>query len=430
MREGLASIGLRLPFLLVVHVIGSTLPLLAQIVPLGPEFQVNGYTPGAQLAPAVASDAQGGFVVVWSGERAQSIGHHLLGRRFGADGSPAGGEFFVTQSGRRASVVGEIGMAPAGEFVVVWGETLSTEVMGRRFDSDGSPLGPEFAVSEPPPVEAREARIGVLSDGAFVVVWSSYTDVVARRYDLHGNPLGEQFSITGGPHYFKRPGSVRVQPDDDFVVGWSSLEFGGPPPGYGFVLSGRRFDEAGDPAGPPFEITPLRRSIWQAPLLDPDAAGNLIAFWPQSAETARPLFGRRFTAVGEPSGPEFPIESHAGGHPDCLAAEPDGGFTAAWTGELSTGGDDSEESIQVRHFPFPPAAPPPQFQVNTYTSGIQRGARCARLATGDLVVVWESAGSLGDDDSETSIQARLLRLAFFADGFETGDASRWSSVGG
>ena len=91
---------------------------------------------------------------------------------------------------------------------------------------------------------------------------------------------------------------------------------------------------------------------------------------------------------------------------------------------LSTGGDDSLESIQARHFPPQPAAPPPQFQVNTYTSGSQRDARCARLATGDLVVVWQSFGSFGDDTG-TSIQARLFRIAFFADGFETGDASRW-----
>ena len=33
--------------------------------PLGEQFQVNSYTPNAQLDPAVAVDAQGAFVVAW-----------------------------------------------------------------------------------------------------------------------------------------------------------------------------------------------------------------------------------------------------------------------------------------------------------------------------------------------------------------------------
>ena len=88
-------------------------------------------------------------------------------------------DFRVTENGRGVQVVGEIGVAPAGEFVVVWGETSNNGVMGRRFDADGSPLGPEFAVSEPPPVEAFQARVGMFSDGAFVVV-SAGSEVQAR----------------------------------------------------------------------------------------------------------------------------------------------------------------------------------------------------------------------------------------------------------
>ena len=46
----------------------------AQYVPLGPEFQVNGYVQSDQERPAVASDAAGNFVVVW---RRQCLHGHL-----------------------------------------------------------------------------------------------------------------------------------------------------------------------------------------------------------------------------------------------------------------------------------------------------------------------------------------------------------------
>ncbi len=57
-----------------------------------------------------------------------------------------------------------------------------------------------------------------------------------------------------------------------------------------------------------------------------------------------------------------------------------------------------------------------QFQVNTYTSGNQSLPGIATDALGNFVVVWESYGSVGNDTSARSIQARR----FGADGTPVG----------
>src|SRR3972149_3853444 len=60
--------------------------------PVGGEVQVNSYTTDLQYDPAVASDANGNFVVVWA-QDASSDG--VFGKRFNAAGVPQGSEFRV-----------------------------------------------------------------------------------------------------------------------------------------------------------------------------------------------------------------------------------------------------------------------------------------------------------------------------------------------
>ena len=46
---------------------------------------------------------------------------------------------------------------------------------------------------------------------------------------------------------------------------------------------------------------------------------------------------------------------------------------------------------------------------------------------GNFVVLWESAGSVGTDSSESSIQGQVYD-ALFRDGFESSDTIEWSAA--
>ena len=127
-----------------------SVPSRASDPALGSEFQVNDYTTGRQLAPAVASTTDGDFVVLW-----QSFGSpgssnlSIQSQRFSSDGSPIAGQFAVSDSSS-AQYHPAVAANPSGGFIAAWtfwqGGTALTGIRARRFDTDGNALGDAFQV--------------------------------------------------------------------------------------------------------------------------------------------------------------------------------------------------------------------------------------------------------------------------------------------
>jgi hypothetical protein len=88
--------------------------------PLGPEFEVNTTTFDNQAAPVVASDPAGNFVVVWMSLSGGASGYEIIGQRYASSGSPLGSEFLVNTFTPGAEVYPAVAADAAGNFVVVW----------------------------------------------------------------------------------------------------------------------------------------------------------------------------------------------------------------------------------------------------------------------------------------------------------------------
>jgi len=70
-----------------------------------------------------------------------------------------------------------------------------------------------------------------------------------------------------------------------------------------------------------------------------------------------------------------------------------------------------------------------EFQVNTYINLDQYLPAVATDARETFVVVWDSIGGSADTDNDgSSIQGQRYSTPIFADGFESGDTSAWSST--
>ena len=89
-------------------------------LPQGSEFQVNSYTTGSQGCPAVASDASGNFVVVWTSSGQDGSGYGVFGQRFDASGLPQGSEFQVNSYTTGYQSYPAVASDANGNFVVVW----------------------------------------------------------------------------------------------------------------------------------------------------------------------------------------------------------------------------------------------------------------------------------------------------------------------
>ena len=363
--------------------------------PAGPDFQVNTYTTTDQAGPAVAADGVGNFVVVWHGNGSGGDDSSYLSvhaRRFDASANPLGPEFQVNTYTTDYQLSPAVAADAAGDFVIVWQSYGSSgddadgySIQARRFTAAGSPLGSEVQVNSYTTSSQTSAAVSFQPGGSFVVVWAS-----------NGSSGDDTDSLS---------------------------------------IQGRRFDADGDPMGPDFQVNTYTTSYQRSPSVASDPAGNFVVVWESSGSSGGDSSGssiqaRRFDAAGNPQGPEFQVNSYttSGQQLATVAADVTGRFVVAWHSFGSSGGDSSGSSVQARHFDATGTPLGPDFQVNTYTTSYQRSPSVTADSAGDFVVAWQSSGSNGDDSSGYSIQARRYRAPFFADGFETGDTSAWSAT--
>jgi len=203
--------------------------------PLGGEFRVNTYTAGDQRMSSVAMDPAGNFVVLWSADHdGSSLG--IFGQRFAGSGAPLGPEFRVNTFTPGAQYDPSVAIDGSGNFVVVWTSQAqdgsSTGIFGQRFAATGAPAGTEFRVNtyttsyQVRPEAARD------SSGNFVVVWTSqqgiaYSEIFGQRYASSGAPLGAEFRVntttTGNQSY----GTVAASTAGNFVVAWAGTQLAG-----------------------------------------------------------------------------------------------------------------------------------------------------------------------------------------------------------
>lgn len=115
----------------------------------GAPFLVNSRTPGLHLLPAVAADAAGDFVIVWQFQRREQAPKSILGKRFTSAGAPRGKEFLVVAGLAADTLRPSVASDAQGNFVVVWsGDAPYTcGVKGRLYRSDGRPAGPSFSLA-------------------------------------------------------------------------------------------------------------------------------------------------------------------------------------------------------------------------------------------------------------------------------------------
>lgn len=107
----------------------------------GPQFRVNTVTATYQLNPRISSDPEGNFVVVWEGKASSGTdqaGFSVHGQRYDAGGAPRGGEFqintYTTNDERYPAVASDAD----GNFVVVWQSVagpLTGEIKAQRYDA-------------------------------------------------------------------------------------------------------------------------------------------------------------------------------------------------------------------------------------------------------------------------------------------------------
>jgi VCBS repeat-containing protein len=268
------------------------------------EFRVNTFTSGDQNMPSVTA-LPNGFVVTWTSN--------------GQDGSLQG-------------------------------------VYGQRFDADGKPVGPEFLVNTSTAEGQQRPSTTALSDGGFVVTWSTYDitgavdGVYGQRYNSTGQRIGSEFTVNTAKNGLQQGPSVAALEDGGFVVTWQSGPFDFQQQslgqdGSGAGVFGQRFNAAGQAVGAEFRAntytTDFQGTQWVTALKD----GGFVVTW-QSGGMASDsnwlvgqdgsgggIYGQRYDANGNRVGLEFLINNTTSSSQiqPVIETLADGGFVVAWT---------------------------------------------------------------------------------------------------
>jgi hypothetical protein len=191
----------------------------------GVEFAVNAYTTGSQSYSAIGMDDDGDFVVVWTsvGQPGTS-GTGVFGRRYDSSGAAIGGELQVSGTQQGADYIEGLPVPRAvardadGDFVVVWSNSedyayAGARVRARLFDPDGNPKAVAFTVNLHEVGDQQRAAAAMGPDGDFVVVWQSvYAGVLRDDQDGFGHGLfGRRFAAP-------TPGGVVLDVDANGAV--------------------------------------------------------------------------------------------------------------------------------------------------------------------------------------------------------------------
>jgi hypothetical protein len=376
--------------------------------PFGGELQVNSYTFAGQRYPALATEADGDFVVVW--HRPGSGNTDIFLRRFTSSGVGLDADVrlnvFTTGSQSRATV----DLSADGAFVVAWTSAGqdgdSNGVFGRRLDAAGTPLASELQINTITAESQYDPALAMDAEGDFVVVWSTYTgapsyrtDVFGQRFDSAGTKLGVEFLLNTVTDEFDFGPAVGMGASGEFVVVWASYRG----EANDFDVFGRRFTSAGTSIGGEFRVNATTADYQALPDVAVGGGGSFIVAWTSDGQDGgvRGVFAQRFSSSGVKVGAEFRVNTYTPNAQELSAVEmdADGSFVVTWS---SVGQDDplspTTSGVFGRRFDSSGAAIATEFQVNSYTTDHQRHSAIGVDGDGDFVVAWESTGQDGANE--------------------------------
>lgn len=303
-------------------------------------------TPAFSAPPAVAMNAAGEFLVVWAGP-AGAI--DIRARLFRRTGTPAGPEIVVNTTTAGDQALPAVA-ALAGGFVVVWSTPSFADLHGRLLDESGQPASAELAIVEPASGLNFGAAVAPGAGGGFVVAWTGEgagdpdRGIRARRFDAQGSGLGPAFLVNTTVAGSQGDASVAADTAGNFLVTWASGDELTVPPELDVMA--QRFASDGQPIGGELRVNDTVAATQAFAATALDESGGAAVVW-ESSSTGVPATEGLFAKLYASSGPSLVNETRLAleGTDPALAADFGGDFVV-----VATDGDGQATGISARRF--------------------------------------------------------------------------------
>jgi hypothetical protein len=327
----------------------------------GNEFQVNIMSEGNQSEPAVAAGRQGGFAIAWQGPGLDR--EDIFLRLFDPNGKPITDEMLVNPhtAGRQLSpsvAMSDAALILAWESREVVDDVNRVFVRAQAFEPNGTALSGEITPDNTT-YDGRYPEVAADGSGRFVVAWiqdRSSHPILARLFDPNGVPVTNAFQVNDESIASLARPSVAMNSLGCFVIAWD----GDPNRGSDDDVHARLYGPDGLPASEPFIVNTIRTGAQQWPEVAINDANEFVIVWEHETgdpNTATDICARRFDSKGQPVGDQFQLNTYTQDrqrYPDVGVAA-DGSFIAAWGSESQDG---SSYGV-FAHVAAPAVAPDP-----------------------------------------------------------------------
>ncbi|MES2204717.1 MAG: hypothetical protein V4496_05795, partial [Pseudomonadota bacterium] len=265
--------------------------------PIGTQTQVNTHTAMDQDYTSIAALADGGFVVSWTSDAQDGSGAGIAAQRYDVNGNKNGTEIPVNTETNNHQFESSVAALADGGFVVIWANfqnDFTGGIKGQQFNADGSKRNAEFQIND---YSANSTfapfspRIKSLPEGGFVACWYNMGfdsagyghayGIDAQIYTSGGSkrgPVLQESTSAWDP-------SISVLSDGGFVIGWSSDR----------GLMGQMFQVDGSKKGSMFQIS----TSGSLPSITGANNGGIVAVWSNRDSSSNKIYGQRVDANGK-----------------------------------------------------------------------------------------------------------------------------------
>ncbi len=307
------------------------------------EIQVNMLRAGNQTEPAVAMTETGAYLVAWHGPGVEE--EDIFVRLFDPNGLSRTEELLINANTEGEQLYPSV-RAGAERYIVVWesrhrdafGDLRS--IRGQLFDGDGGPVGDELRIDEGV-YDARYPSVAMAGAGGFVVAWvqdRTTKAILARLYDANGVAMDKPFQVNQIDFGSLTCPSVAMGSSGAFVVVWD----GDPNRASDDDIHARCFDHGGAPRGGQFLVNVLEEGAQQWPQVGISDANEFVVVWQHEdpdPNVATDILARRFDGSGVARGDPVRLNGYRVGKqqsPD-VAVTRDGAFVAVWESDDQDG---------------------------------------------------------------------------------------------
>ena len=362
------------------------------------EILVNTETAGNQSQPATSGLQNGNIVVTWQSANQDGNGYGIYGQILDQSGAKQGGEFQINTETISDQTNPAVTILNNGNFVVTW-ESMGQDgsdsgIYGQMFSEEGTRIGGEFRINSHTLDWQAEPSISSLSNGGFVVSWTSSNQdgadkgVYAQIFDENANQVGGEFQVNQFTTSNQEFSSVTGLQGGGFVVTYRCNDIIGRS---GEVL-GRIYDNAGNPQGNEFIVNTYNIGRQRLPSVSSLSDGGFIVAWQSLYQDGSEygIYGQRYHADGTKNGSEFRVNTETNDHQEraSVAGLDDGGFFVTWA---SMNQDGSGWGIYGQEYNADGSPSGSEFQINEEVYSNQMYPSVTSLSGGGYAVSWQSA---------------------------------------